>query len=186
MGRDPGIGKQRVLTGTAKTERAAHRLLHDMVNQSRDPADRASDATLAVVIEQWFATGGPAGEATCQVYAGYIRLHILPALGAVPLRKLASPTWNAGTRGRQLASMGERASAGGIRPNRTTPHHARYVLIARTSTLERRAKNRPATPVHRVSPNAGSERGHAWPRSRTPRPRLQGQPPRRTRLALPD
>jgi integrase len=88
VGRDPGTGKQRVLTGTAKTERAAHRLLHEMVNQSRDPAERASDATLAAVIEQWLATGGPAGEATRQVYAGYTRLHILPALGAVPLRKL--------------------------------------------------------------------------------------------------
>ena len=40
------------------------------------------------MIEQWLATGGPAGEATRQVYVGYIRLHILPALGAVPLRKL--------------------------------------------------------------------------------------------------
>ena len=48
----------------------------------------ASDATVAAVIEQWLATGGPAGEATRQVYAGYIRLHILPALGDVPLRKL--------------------------------------------------------------------------------------------------
>jgi integrase len=88
VGRDPGTGKQRVLTGTAKTERAAHRLLHEMVNQSRDPAERASDATLAAVIEQWLATGGPAGEATRQVYAGYIRLHVLPALGPIPLRKL--------------------------------------------------------------------------------------------------
>jgi integrase len=77
-----------VLTGTAKTERAARRLLHEMVNQSRDPAERDTDATVAAVIEQWLATGGPAGEATRQVYAGYIRLHILPALGAVPLRRL--------------------------------------------------------------------------------------------------
>ena len=30
----------------------------------------------------------PAGEATRQVYAGYIRLHVLPALGDVPLGKL--------------------------------------------------------------------------------------------------
>ena len=33
-------------------------------------------------------TGGPAGEATRQVYAGYIRLHVLPALGGIPLRRL--------------------------------------------------------------------------------------------------
>ncbi len=89
VGRDPATGKQRVLTGTAKSERAAHRLLHDLINQSRDPAERASDATLETVIEQWLATGGPAGEATRQVYGGYVRLHVLPALGSVPLRKLA-------------------------------------------------------------------------------------------------
>jgi len=40
------------------------------------------------VIEQWLATGGPAGEATRQVYEGYIRLHVLPALGDIPLRRL--------------------------------------------------------------------------------------------------
>ena len=57
VGRDPGTGKQRVLTGTAKTERAAHRLLHDMINQSRDPEARTSDTTVESVIEQWLATG---------------------------------------------------------------------------------------------------------------------------------
>jgi len=87
-GRDPATGKQRILTGTARTERAAHRLLHDLINQSGDPAERASDATLEAVIEQWLASGGPAGEATRQIYAGYIRLHVLPVLGSVPLRKL--------------------------------------------------------------------------------------------------
>ena len=88
LGRDPGTGKQRVLTGTAKSERAAHRLVHELLARADDRSQHASDATVATVIEQWLATGGPAGEATRQVYAGYIRLHVLPALGAVPLRKL--------------------------------------------------------------------------------------------------
>ncbi|MDQ1423797.1 MAG: integrase, partial [Acidimicrobiaceae bacterium] len=88
LGRDPGTGKQRVLTGTAKSERAAHRLVHELLARSDDRSQHASDATVATVIEQWLATGGPAGEATRQVYAGYIRLHVLPTLGAVPLRKL--------------------------------------------------------------------------------------------------
>ena len=35
LGRDPGTGKERVLTGTAKSERAAHRLLHDLVAKCR-------------------------------------------------------------------------------------------------------------------------------------------------------
>lgn len=88
LGRDPGTGKARVLTGTAKSERAAHRLVHELIAKAEDRSQHASDATVATVIEQWLATGGPAGEATRQVYAGYIRLHILPTLGDVPLRKL--------------------------------------------------------------------------------------------------
>ncbi len=88
LGRDPGTGKARVLTGTARSERAAHRLLHELIVKSEDRSEHSSDATVATVIEQWLATGGPAGEATRQVYAGYIRLHVLPALGDVPLRKL--------------------------------------------------------------------------------------------------
>ena len=88
LGRDPGTGRQRFLTGTAKSERAAHRLLHELVGKADDRSQQASDATVATVIEQWLATGGPAGEATRQVYAGYIRLHVLPALGGIPLRRL--------------------------------------------------------------------------------------------------
>jgi len=88
LGRDPGTGKARVLTATARSERAAHRLLHELIAKVEDRSRHASDATVATVIEQWLATGGPAGEATRQVYAGYIRLHVLPALGDVPLRKL--------------------------------------------------------------------------------------------------
>jgi integrase len=88
LGRDPGTGKARVLTGTARSDRAAHRLLHELIVKAEDRSQHASDATVATVIEQWLATGGPAGEATRQVYAGYIRLHVLPALGDVPLRKL--------------------------------------------------------------------------------------------------
>ena len=88
LGRDPGTGKARVLTGTARSERTAHRLLHELIVKAEDRSQHASDASLATVIEQWLATGGPAGEATRQVYAGYIRLHVLPELGDVPLRNL--------------------------------------------------------------------------------------------------
>lgn len=34
-GRDPATGKQRVLTGTAKSERAAHKLVHELVTKPR-------------------------------------------------------------------------------------------------------------------------------------------------------
>lgn len=106
LGRDPGTGKERVLTGTARSERAAQKLLHTLVAKAEDRSKHASDATVASVIEQWLATGGPAGEATRQVYAGYIRLHILPALGDVPLRKLGVADlerWYAALRDKGLA-----------------------------------------------------------------------------------
>ena len=106
LGRDPGTGKERVLTGTARSERAAQKLLHTLVAKAEDRSKHASDAIVATVIEQWLATGVPAGEAIRQVYAGYIRLHILPALGDVPLRKLGVADlerWYAALRDKGLA-----------------------------------------------------------------------------------
>ena len=106
LGRDPGTGHQRVLTGTARSQRQASRLLHELVVRARDQSATASDATVAMVIEQWLATGGPPGEATRQVYEGYIRLHVLPALGGVPLRKLGVADlerWYAALREKGLA-----------------------------------------------------------------------------------
>ena len=97
LGRDPGTGKARVLTGTAKSERAAHRLLHELIAKAEDRSQHASDATVATVIEQWLATGGPAGEATRQVYAGYIRLHVLPRSATCRCASSASPISSAGT-----------------------------------------------------------------------------------------
>jgi len=35
LGRDPGTGKARVLTGTAKSERESHRLLHELIASRR-------------------------------------------------------------------------------------------------------------------------------------------------------
>ena len=97
LGRDPGTGKARVLTGTARSERAAHRLLQELIVKSEDRSEHSSDATVATVIEQWLATGGPAGEATRQVYAGYIRLHVSRRLAMCRCASSASPTWSAGT-----------------------------------------------------------------------------------------
>ncbi len=44
--------------------------------------------TLGEVIEAWLATNGPDGESTRNVYRGYIKLHIGPHLGSVPVRRL--------------------------------------------------------------------------------------------------
>lgn len=55
LGRDRGTAKARVLAGTAKSERAAHRLLHGLlIAKDEHRAEHVSDATIAMVIEQWF------------------------------------------------------------------------------------------------------------------------------------
>ena len=88
VGRDPATSRQRVATGTARSSRGAHRLLHDLITKSAEPKTQASDTTLNDVIEQWLLTGGPPGEATSEVYAGYLKLHIAPTIGTSTLRNL--------------------------------------------------------------------------------------------------
>ena len=47
LGRDPGTGRERVLTGTAKSERAAHRLLHELVTKAGERSQHTSDSSSA-------------------------------------------------------------------------------------------------------------------------------------------
>ena len=51
-GRDPATGKQRVLTGTAKSERAAHKLVHELVTKAASSEVLAADATLNELIDR--------------------------------------------------------------------------------------------------------------------------------------
>jgi integrase len=90
-GRDPATGKRRFKTAVATSKREAHRLIHQLVAEVDGDAGTPAAGTamtLAELIETWLATGGPDGEATRNVYRGYIKLHIVPHLGSVPVRRL--------------------------------------------------------------------------------------------------
>lgn len=68
-GLDPETGKRRFLTGTAPTERAAHRLVHDLMKQVQEGKVVArSDATLNDLITEWMDKAGPAGDGTRLTY----------------------------------------------------------------------------------------------------------------------
>jgi len=62
------------LTGTAKTERAARRLVHELVKQVNQGQVLAHpDVTLNDLIAEWMDKAGPPGAATRLDYNGYIK-----------------------------------------------------------------------------------------------------------------
>jgi len=89
-GRDSASGKQRVLTGTAKSERAAHKLVHELVTKVASGEVLAADATLNELIDRWLELGGPAEASTRMTYKGYIHSHITGDIGQVKLSRLRS------------------------------------------------------------------------------------------------
>lgn len=88
FGLDPGTGKWRFLTKSAKTKREAQQLLTQMLHSAQSGQAGASAATVETLIDTWLATGGPAGESTRLVYQDYIKLHVLPHLGTIPVNRL--------------------------------------------------------------------------------------------------
>ena len=105
-GLDPKTGKKRYLTGTATSEREAHRVVRRLiadVEAGHAPRERA---TLNELIEAWLQVAGPPGEATRVVYDGYIRKHITNGVGRVPVSRLRVEEldrWYAELRKRGLA-----------------------------------------------------------------------------------
>ena len=87
-GVDPRTGKKRYLTGTASSEREAHRVLHRLVNQVEAGLVSRERATLIQLIKAWLDVAGPPGEQTRLVYAGYIKKYIAPSIGKVAVGKL--------------------------------------------------------------------------------------------------
>jgi hypothetical protein len=77
------------LTATATSRREANRVLHQLVEQvGKGEGIGRGDVSLAELVTDWLATGGPSGENTRAACEGYIRLHVIPHLGKVPIRKL--------------------------------------------------------------------------------------------------
>ncbi len=89
-GRDSRTGKKRYLTGTAATEREAHRLVHRLVSDAESGQVSHSRATVSDLVTAWMETAGPAGEYTRTVYTGFIRNHIDGSIGRVRVSKLTA------------------------------------------------------------------------------------------------
>ncbi len=87
-GRDPRSGKKRYVTGTATSEREAHRLIHRLVGEVESGTAVRDKATVNELIAAWLETAGPAGEYTRSVYAGFIRNHIEGGIGRISVAKL--------------------------------------------------------------------------------------------------
>jgi integrase len=88
LGVDPATGKRRFISRTVMTKREAQKVLTELLHQAAAGQAGTSAATIETLIESWLATGGPAGESTRLVYLSYIKLHVLPHLGSVPVNRL--------------------------------------------------------------------------------------------------
>jgi integrase len=131
-------GQRRTRTETVRgPKRAAQRRLRELLDQvDRGVAADAGRMTVAQWLEQWLAecrhTVSPK---TWQERASYVRLHLAPALGAIPLARL-SPADVQGYLTRAL-TLGRLDGRGGLSPQRVL-HHERVLHTA----LERARKLR--------------------------------------------
>lgn len=86
-GQDPLTGKDRRLTGTAQTRKEAERLRTRLLSEVDEGRVSGNNATVAQVLQRWLETVDHEFT-TRQANEALITTKILPALGAVPARKL--------------------------------------------------------------------------------------------------
>jgi hypothetical protein len=89
-GIDPLTGRQLRFRQTAKTEEQARIVLGRLLEQAAIGRRPESRATVADLLAQYMAVA-ELDPSTRETYEGYIRRTILPALGAMELRKLRGP-----------------------------------------------------------------------------------------------
>jgi integrase len=89
-GRDPVTGKDRVVEkGMRATKRAAEAALRKLAAEVDEGTHAGTDGTLAQLLERWMAQYTPDWSPTTAArYEQLCRVHILPALGSMPLAKL--------------------------------------------------------------------------------------------------
>jgi integrase len=86
-GQDPLAGKDRRLTGTAQTRKEVERLRTRLLSEVDEGRVSGNNATVAQVLQRWLETVDREFT-TRQANEALIATKILPALGAVPARKL--------------------------------------------------------------------------------------------------
>jgi integrase len=90
-GTDPLTGKAHYLTESSPTEAKASQALTRLLAQVDGQRNARTKATLGVALDAWLRVHEVEAN-THRAYAGYIRLHIKPALGHVPLSKITAQT----------------------------------------------------------------------------------------------
>jgi integrase len=88
-GIDPLTGRNHYLRETTDTEDKARRILNRMVTEIEERRNVQTSATLSAALDAWLRVHEVEAN-THRAYAGYIRLHIKPALGQTPLSKVTA------------------------------------------------------------------------------------------------
>ena len=123
-GKDPITGKQRYLTGTAPTQRAAERLARQLLSEvDRQRAPR-SNMTVAQMIQNWLDTA-ELEQTTRDSYSRYIANQILPVLGKTQARKVTVETLE-----RFYAHLRKEGGAGGRPLANSSVRQVHFILRA--------------------------------------------------------
>jgi integrase len=88
-GDDPLTGKPNYLVESTTTEKKAERLLTRMLADVDEQRNARTKATLGAALDTWLGVHD-AEEKTLNLYETYIRRHIKPALGTVPVGKVTA------------------------------------------------------------------------------------------------
>lgn len=86
-GIDPVTKRQRYLRETARTHKEAERALTRLLSQVDEQRTPNTSATVGYLLDRWLELA-QLELTTRDTYQAYIRRHVRPALGGVPLRKL--------------------------------------------------------------------------------------------------
>lgn len=153
---DPVSGKRRQASESFRTRREAERRLSSWrVEIERGTAVLASTMTVADLLEQWLTTvaAHSVRETTLKGYRDTCRLHIVPAIGNIPVQRL--------TAARVQAFYAERLDAG-VGPRTVQLCHLRLSQALRQAV---RWQIVPASVCDHVSPpTVRSKRGGTWDR----------------------
>jgi integrase len=88
-GADPLTGKDRYLTGSARSEREVEKIRTRLLAQVDQQRATATNATLGYVLDAWLEVH-EAEASTLDGYRGYVERTIKPALGDVPVSKMTA------------------------------------------------------------------------------------------------
>jgi len=86
-GIDPVTKRQRYLRDTARTQKEAERALTRLLSQVDEQRTPNTSATVGYLLDRWLELA-QLELTTRDTYEAYIRRHVRPVLGGVPLRKL--------------------------------------------------------------------------------------------------